>query len=395
MLEYPQFDFKITARATTSGARCGLLSTPHGVIETPNFIFCATKGAMKGVTTEQVKSAGAEIILSNTYHLLLQPGPDSVAAHGGLHKMMCWEGPMLTDSGGFQIFSLGHGGVAAEIKGRNRSTAPKTLKKIDDEGATFRSYLDGKIHRLTPELSIEVQSKLGADIILVLDECTPFHSDREYTARSMERSHAWERRSLAEFERRHEGRQALYGIVQGGIYPDLRQESASFVAAQPFFGQAVGGSLGGDKAQMREVVGYACQFLHPDRPTHLLGIGGLEDIWSGVLHGIDTFDCVHPTRLARHGGALVKPSSHEGREHINLRNARYKDDYSPIDPEDTSYAQQFTRAYIHYLLKANEHLAGILLTVHNISFMMRMVRTIRQAIKEDRLAEERKVWLEY
>lgn len=395
MIQYSNFRFQINAKAQRSKARCGLLTTPSGTIETPNFIFCGTKGAMKGVTTDQAKSAGAEIILANTYHLFVNPGPDMVAEHGGLHKMMNWKGPMLTDSGGFQIFSLGHGGVADEIKGRNRSKNPKTLAKIDEDGAVFRSYVDGKIHRLTPELSIDIQRKLGADLVLVLDECTPFHSQREYTARSMERSHRWEVRSLREFERMDDGRQVLYGIVQGGIYEDLRQESASFVANQPFFGQAIGGSLGGDKKQMHEVVAICSKYLNQERPTHLLGIGGLEDIWNGVEYGIDTFDCVHPTRLARHGGALVKPAENKGREHINLKNARFTQDYTPIDSACTSYSGNFTRAYLNYLLKANELLAGTLLTIHNISFMMRMARAIRESIKQGKFLEERKLWLGY
>ncbi|PWU07083.1 MAG: tRNA guanosine(34) transglycosylase Tgt [Verrucomicrobia bacterium] len=395
MMEYPNFNFKLIAQDKSTKARCGVLETPHGTIETPNFIFCGTKAAIKGVSTAQAKEAGVDIILSNTYHLLIQPGPDMVAAHGGLHKMMNWDGPMLTDSGGFQIFSLGHGGVAQEIKGKNRTQVPRTLKKIDEEGAVFRSYVDGAIHRLTPELSIDIQRKLGADLILVLDECTPFHSDRNYTAKSMERSHRWELRSLKEFQKTHDGRQALYGIVQGGIYSDLRKVSASFVAEQPFFGQAVGGSLGGSKEQMHDVVGYTAEFLHPERPTHLLGIGGLADIWNGVSFGIDTFDCVHPTRLARHGGALVKSSLNAGREHINLKNACYKNDYEPLDPECNNYSSKFTRAYIHYLFKANELLAGTLLTIHNMAFMMRLAREIRNSIKENKFEEVRKQWLNF
>jgi len=393
MIEYPGFNFQVSAKDSESEARCGLLETPHGSIETPNFIFCATKAALKGVTTEQAKEAGADIILSNTYHLFIQPGPDVVARHGGLHKMMQWDGPMLTDSGGFQIFSLGHGGVADEIKGRNRFKSNPALLKINEEGAEFRSYLDGSFHRLTPELSIDIQRKLGADIILVLDECTPFHSDRDYTAKSMERSHRWEKRSLEEFKRHHDGRQSLYGIVQGGIHYDLRQESASLVSSQPFFGQAIGGSLGGTKEQMHEIVGITCRYLNMNRPTHLLGIGGIVDIWNGVMHGIDTFDCVHPTRLARHGGALIKPSENGGKEHINLRNSCYKDDHTPLDASCDSYASSFTRSYIHYLLKANEFLAGTLLTIHNIAFMGRMARAIRTSIKEQRFFEERKNWI--
>lgn len=395
MTHYPNFSFTLTSTDCNTKARCGLLETPHGSIETPNFIFCGTKAALKGVTTAQAKEAGVDIILSNTYHLLIQPGPDMVAAHGGLHKMMGWHGPMLTDSGGFQIFSLGHGGVAQEIKGRNRNQTPRTLKKIDEDGAVFRSYVDGAIHRLSPELSIDIQRKLGADLILVLDECTPFHTDRGYTARSMERSHRWELRSLKEFQRLHDGRQALYGIVQGGIYQDLRKESASFVAEQPFFGQAIGGSLGGCKEQMHEVVAYATQYLHPERPIHLLGIGGLDDIWNGVALGIDTFDCVHPTRLARHGGALVKPALNDGKSHINLKSSTYKNDFAALDPECGKYSSNFSRAYIQYLFKANELLAGTLLTIHNMSFMMRLAQEIRDSIRNNRFEQIRKEWLGY
>lgn len=394
-MEYPGFNFDITHRCSSTKARCGIIQTPHGPVETPNFIFCATKAAMKAVTMKQVRDAGAGIVLSNTYHLHLNPGPDFVQKRGGLQKMTGWNGPMLTDSGGFQIFSLGHGGVAAEIKGRRSGKIPTTLQKITEEGARFRSYVDGRMHTLTPEISIQTQRALGADLILTLDECTPFHSDKSYTESSMLRSHRWEMRSLKEFQRTHDGSQALYGIVQGGVYPDLREQSGRFVAEQPFFGQAVGGSLGGDKSQMQDVVAIATEYLHPSRPTHLLGIGGISDLWNGVQYGIDTFDCVHPTRLARHAGALVYPSMGEGRDHLNLLNARFKDDDSPI-MEDCSCecCSQYSRAYLHYLFKAKEPVGGTLLSIHNIAFMSKLAAAIRKAIKEDKLEEERKRWLQ-
>lgn len=392
-LDYPNFKFTVTHR-DPSGSRVGLLETPHGAIETPNFIFCATKAALKGVTTAQAKEAGAEIILSNTYHLLLQPGGKIVQAHGGLHRFLGWNGPMLTDSGGFQIFSLGHGSVADEIKGRRSLPWGKSTLKISEEGALFRSYINGEKIFLTPEKSIQTQVELGADLIVVLDECTPYHCDKKYTERSMHLSHRWEQRSLAEFTRLHEGRQALYGIVQGGIYPDLRKESASFVASQPFFGQAVGGSLGGDKSQMHDVVGMAAAYLHPQRPTHLLGIGGLSDILNGVTLGMDTFDCTHPTRLARHGGALVTPALSEGKSHLNLKNSRFKEDLNPIDDDCSCYTcQNFSRSYIHHLIKADELLSGQLLTIHNIAFMMKVARDIRAAIKAGTFTKLRKFLL--
>ena len=272
MTDYPGFSFDITARDPAgSRARAGRYETPHGTFDTPAFIFCGTKAAVKAVTPAQVKEAGTSIILSNTYHLMLQPGADLVARMGGLHKFMGWDGPMLTDSGGFQVFSLGHGSVASEIKGSRDNARPPTLIKVSEEGAEFRSYIDGSRHTLTPESSIEIQQKLGADLIVVFDECTAFHDSRDYTAKSMELTHRWAKRCLTAFERGQESlaldrRQALYGIVQGGVYPDLRQVSAEFIDAQSFFGLAVGGSLGGSKGQMREVVGYTMAHLNGHRP---------------------------------------------------------------------------------------------------------------------------------
>lgn len=388
-MSYPQFKFEIIHRDPLTQARCGLLTTPHGVLETPNFIFCATKGAMKSVTTRQMEEAGAATILSNTYHLFLQPGPDRVAALGGLHKMLHWNHPLLTDSGGFQIFSLGHGGVTNEIKGKRNCSVPKTLLKIDEDGAYFRSYVDGRICNLTAEKSIEIQQKLGADLILVLDECTPFHSSKSYTEYSMERSHRWELRSLQQFSQNNDLRQALYGIVQGGIYEDLRARSGNFVAEQNFFGQAIGGSLGGDRTQMHDIVATTCRYIHRQRPTHLLGIGGISDIWNGVANGIDTFDCVHPTRLARHGGALVYPEENDGKEFFNLKNARFAHDTNPIDQNCSCYCcQNFSRAYVHYLSKAHEMLSGQLLTIHNVAFMVCLMREIRNSIKDGSFAKK-------
>ncbi|MEM0965919.1 MAG: tRNA guanosine(34) transglycosylase Tgt [Verrucomicrobiota bacterium] len=388
-----RFSFKIVSNDRTTAARVGQLVTPHGAIETPNFIFCATKAAIKGVPIDQVREAGADIILSNTYHLLLQPGPELVARHGGLHQMTGWNGPMLTDSGGFQIFSIGHGWIADEIKGRRKIGAEGPGVKISEEGARFRSYVDGREILLTPESSIQTQRQLGADFILVLDECTPFHVDREYTSRSMEMSHRWAVRSRAEFDRNNDETQALYGIVQGGVYEDLRRESAEFVAHQPFFGQAIGGSLGSDKSQMVEVAGWARKHLRDDRPTHLLGIGGLTDLWEGAALGIDTFDCVHPTRLARHGGALCVPWENEGREHLNLKNSRFREDLRPLDERlPPSASRNFSRAYIHHLLKAGESLGGQLLAIHNIAFMSWMAGEIRRSIREGRFKSEMKRW---
>jgi queuine tRNA-ribosyltransferase len=390
------FSFEIIHECPRSLARSGILSTPHGMVHTPNFIFCATKGALKSLSTADLAATGAEIMLSNTYHLTLQPGAAIVEKHGGLHGMLGWKGPMLTDSGGFQIFSLGHGGVANEIKGRRSFSEhrSKSLLKITEEGAFFRSYVDGTRLCLTPEMSIRVQKKFGADLVLAFDECTPFNVSKDYTARAMRRSHRWESRSLVEFEKIDDGTQALYGIIQGGVHEDLRRESAEFIAGSNFFGQAVGGSLGGTKEEMHAVVAMVGNFVARGRPTHLLGIGGLSDIWNGVKNGMDTFDCVYPTRLARHGGALCIPHRNEGREFLNLNNARFREDMSPVDGTCDCYCcKNFSRSYVHHLFKAGEMLGGQLLTIHNARFIVRMMATIRQSIENGTFLDECNGWM--
>jgi len=390
------FSFTYQYPSSESRARLGELQTPHGIVETPAFIFCATKATIKAMTPDQMRACGTQFILSNTYHLMLQPGPDIIQKMGGLHRFMGWNGPMLTDSGGFQIFSLGHGSVASEIKGKRTNMRPKTLLKISEEGARFKSYIDGSMHLLTPERSIQIQRQLGPDLVVVLDECTPFHVDKEYTQRSLDMSHRWALRSLGEFQRHDTGTQALYGIVQGGVYEDLRKEACDFVNSQPFFGHAIGGSLGAHKEQMYAVVAMTAPRLDHQRPIHLLGIGGIRDIFEGVTYGIDTFDCVHPTRLARHGGALVRPvHGLPGRgEHLNLRNRACREDPNPIEPDcPCTTCQTYSRSYLHHLLKAQELLALTLLTIHNVTFMNRLLAAIRLAIAKGRLKEERKFWL--
>jgi tRNA-guanine transglycosylase (EC 2.4.2.29) len=395
-LTYPNFSFNIHFQSPSTRARLGTLNTPHGAVETPAFIFCATKAAIKGLSPAQMESCGTQFILANTYHLMLSPGSKLVQKMGGLHQFMGWKGPMLTDSGGFQVFSLGHGSVASEIKGRRLGGRRKTLLNITEAGAEFKSYLDGSNHLLTPEKSILTQRELGPDLVVVFDECTPFHVEKAYTEASMHRSHRWEVRSLQEFTKHHDGTQALYGIVQGGVYEDLRREATDFVNSQPFFGHAVGGSLGADKEQMYEVVSYTMARLNPDRPVHLLGIGGIRDIFEGVKNGIDTFDCVHPTRLARHGGALIRAAQNldTTKEHINLKNKQFQEDSSPIDetcPCET--CRTYSRAYLHYLFKARELLALQAVTVHNVTYMNRLLEDIRHGIKTDTLAQVQQQWI--
>lgn len=386
------FRFDILHRDPNSRARLGLLTTPHGAIKTPNFIFCGTKASLKGVDPSQARAAGADIILSNTYHLMINPGADLVAEMGGLHKFMGWDGPMFTDSGGFQIFSLGHGSIADEIKGKRTSFREQSFLKITEEGAAFRSYYDGSKHFLTPEKSIQIQNKLGADLIVQLDECTPFHVDRDYTAKSMEMSMRWGDRSLAEHQRVDpNGRQAMYGIVQGGVYPDLREQSAHYTRDRNFFATAVGGSLGASKEQMYEVVGMCMPHIHQERPVHLLGIGDFDDIFANVRQGIDTFDCVSPTRVARHGWGLQKGAV-KGR--INLRNARFAKDQDPIDSTCNCHTcQHHSRGYIHHLFRTGEILGMQLVSVHNIATMARLLREVRDAIGAGTLDDLEKQWV--
>lgn len=392
MPSYPNFKFDIQYKDPKSRARTGRLKTPHGEIETPNYIFCGTKAAIKGLSPAQMVEAGTDIILSNTYHLMLQPGADLIEKAGGLHKFMGWNGPMLTDSGGFQVFSLGEGTMANEIKGKNKGfQGKKNLMQITEQGCTFRSYVDGTTIKLTPESAMEIQRKLGADLLMQFDECTPYHVTKEYTARSMEMSMRWGDRCLTQFDRTDNGAQALYGIIQGGVYADLRRISAEYTKDRPFFGTAVGGCLGGTEEEMETVVGASLPYAHPDRPVHFLGIGRMRDVFRFVRMGVDTFDCVIPTRLARHGTAFLKGQAGET---INLTNARYRDDHTPLDPENGIAASaQFTKAYIHHLLKAQELLATQIIAQHNVATINRMMREIRAAIRENRLDALEKAWL--
>jgi len=391
MVDYPGFEFEVLAENPGSRARVGRIDTPHGSLRTPTFIFCATKATVKASSVEDLEAANVDIILANTYHMLIQPGPDVVERMGGLHKFMGWDGPMLTDSGGFQIFSLGQGTEADEIKSSGARKQTKLLQKLTEEGATFRSPRDGSYHTLSPESSIQIQRKLGADLIVVLDECTPYHVDQAYTENSLALTKRWANRSLAEFERSHDGRQALYGVVQGGVYEALRRESAEFVSSRPFFGHAVGGCLGAQADQMYDVVRYSMEPLRRDRPVHLLGIGAIRDIWEGVEMGIDTFDCVTPTRIARHGWALSREAPSFRR---NLKNAKFREDDAPLDEDcDCIACRRHSRAYIHHLLKANEILGLHLLTVHNIRYMTRLLATVRSAILAGRLKEAKADWL--
>lgn len=375
--------FEILKKSIKSNARLGILKTEHGNVLTPAFIFCGTKANIKGITIEQVKNERTQIILSNTYHLLLQPGPHIIKENNGLQTFTGWNGPMFTDSGGYQVFSLGYGSVSAEIKGANLLPKNKTLLKVTENGAIFRSYIDGKLINLTPELSIQSQIDFGADIIVCLDECSPFHVSKKKTELSMLRSIRWGKRCLDEFNR-HNSSQGLLSVIQGGIYEDLRKQSADFANSNDFFGFAIGGSLGKTIDQMQEVVQMTKEMLNPNKYVHLLGIGSIRDIFHGVRCGIDTFDCVAPTRIARHGIALVK----HGNNHLNLCKSIFACDINPINSECNCYTcKHFSKSYIHHLLKSHEVLGGVLITIHNIRFMNQLMEDIRNGIQCDNLEQ--------
>ena len=340
--------------ATDNRARAGEFSTPHGTLQTPLFAPVGTQATVKAITPAQLSEINPELVLANTYHLFLRPGDDIVAELGGLHVFMNWDGPILTDSGGFQVFSLA------------------STRKIDDDGVTFRSHIDGSEKRLSPEISIDIQEKLGADIIMAFDECAK-PLDFDYAKEAMQRTHVWAERCLSAKKRPD---QALFGIVQGGIFRDLREESARTISSMGFPGHAIGGlSVGESKEDMYRTIEYVNAILPADKPRYLMGVGTQEDLIEGVLRGVDIFDCVHPTRLARHGAAMTKT----GR--LNMKGVIYARDPLAIDPDCACYTcQNFSRAYIRHLLVAKEILASTLLSIHNLHTLVQLTRDLRQAI---------------
>ena len=370
--------FEISAR--DGAARAGRLHTAHGPVETPAFVPLATKATVKSLEAGEVAELGYQLVLGNTFHLLLSPGPERIANLGGLHRFMGWERPIITDSGGFQVFSLAHGTVADEIKGRRGQQAGKQhVLEISEQGVRFRSYIDGVVHMLSPERSMEVQAQLGSDIALVFDECTPYHADRDYTTRSAERTHRWLDRCLDWHEEHGPARQAVFGIVQGGVHDDLRHESAQRIAAAGVDGIAIGGTLGKEKAQMYAVLDTTLPHLPDAAPRHLLGIGEPDDLLEGIARGIDSFDCAVPTRLARHGMALAPEPDQRFR--FNIRNAVWAEDERPLVEGCPCVAcREHTRAYVHYLSRAEELTGARLLTVHNLTYCEQLVGSARAAI---------------
>jgi queuine tRNA-ribosyltransferase len=380
--EPDRLSFEIASR--DGAARAGTLHTPHGPVATPAFIPLATKGSVRGLDTDEVAALGYQLILGNTYHLFVSPGPERIAAAGGLHGFMGWEGATITDSGGFQVFSLAHGGVANEIKGSGRSGGePGSRVEIDEEGARFRSYRDGSELFISPEVSMRVQAALGSDIALVFDECTPFHAGRSYTARSTERTHRWLDRCLAWHEREGPARQAVFGIVQGGVYEDLRRESAQRVSEAAVDGLAIGGTLGRDKAEMHDVLAMTAPLLPEEAPKHLLGIGEVDDLLGGIALGLDVFDCAVPTRLARHGVALAPDP--ERRFRLDMRKGGWVGDREPMVAGCPCPAcRRHDRDYISYLSRAEELTAVRLIVLHNLTYMHQLTGHARTAIEAGR-----------
>lgn len=385
--------FKIEKEIGGSLGRAGKINTLHGAIETPAFTPVATKGALKGVTIEQVKDyIKAEALLANTYHLHLSPNEKTISQAGGLHKYMNWQGPLLTDSGGFQVFSLG---VAFGAKGLSKfaSGEGKIKKqenifkaKIDEDGVSFRSPLNGDILRLNSEISIDIQHKIGADIIFAFDECVAPSASREYQEKALDRTHRWAIRSL-EKHKELNSQQLLFGIVQGGRYQDLREKSARFLTNLPFAGFGIGGSF--DKEDMGTAVGWTSRILPKDKPRHLLGIGEPEDILAGIENGADTFDCVAPTRRARNGSIYLRDNTK-----LNLNNSQYRNDFSPLDENCSCHTcQNYTKSYLAHLLRNNEMLGATLCSIHNLYFITKLTADIRQAILEESFFEFKEKYL--
>lgn len=424
-------NFKIEKKLHNSLGRAGVLTTAHGVIHTPAFVPVGTKGTVKSLVPEQVKDLGAEVVLANTYHLYLQPGDELIGRAGGLHKFMHWDGPMMTDSGGFQVFSLGAAygkdfskvirGVEPSLQIPERSSAEDgvpRLATIGNDGVSFRSHIDGSLHYLTPEKSIQIQHNLGADIIFAFDEATSPHENKRYQEEALSRTHSWAKRSLEEHQRlsaeekasltgslsagapaalplgapacetpRNETfSSALFGIVQGGLDPELRKKSAEYISSLPFDGFGIGGSY--TKEHMELTTRLVNEILPEEKPRHLLGIGEPEDLFMGVENGVDLFDCVAPTRIARNGALYTKDGK------INIMNAKYKNDFSPVGKDCKCYTcKNFTRAYLGHLFHAKEMLAATLASIHNLYFIVNLVKSIRQSILDDNFFEFKEEFL--
>ena len=390
------FSFTIGKKLPGALARTGTIYTPHGTIKTPAFIPVGTKATLKALTPEQLKATGAQAVLANAYHLYLRPGHEIIDQAGGLNAFMHWDGPTFTDSGGFQVMSLGVGFKKVIDMVGDKPAEPQgkrdKLATIDNEGVTFKSHLDGSMHRFTPEVSMQIQHGIGADITFAFDELTTLHHSYEYQVESLDmRTHPWAVRSLAEHrrlnaERTHRPPQALFGVVQGAHYQDLRRKSASFLGAMDFDGYGLGGALQKDK--IGEITGWMCEELPEDKPRHMLGISEPDDIFACIENGADTFDCVSPARVGRNGALYTK----NGR--VNIRRAEFAADFTPFDSECTCYTcQNYSRAYLHHLFRSGELLSNTLATIHNEHFIVKLVSDIRQSIEDGTFYEFKEEFL--
>ncbi len=373
------FKFEILHTSKKSGARVGRIHTPHGIIDTPNFVAVGTNATLKALDSKIAQDMGLQLMFCNTYHLMLQPGTKTIAQAGGLHKFINRSAPIITDSGGFQVFSLAYGTVKDELKSKGKKKQNNSVLKIDEEGVLFRSYRDGQKILLTPETSVQAQKELGADIIIPFDELPPYHIDKKDLKKSLDRTHCWEKRSLDE-HLKNPNNQAMYAVVHGGIDKDLREHSANYLSSLPFDGYAIGGSLGKNHTQMFEMLSYTVPLLPKDKPNHLLGIGDLASFEECIKLGIDTFDSSHPTRCARHGLLFTNNGM------VRILNAINKTSFEAIDTHCECFTcKHYTRAYLHHLFKAKEMTGYSLATIHNLHFMVQLFATYRKLILEDKL----------
>jgi queuine tRNA-ribosyltransferase len=383
------FSFKIIHEDKKTKARIGQITTSHGIVNTPCFVSVGTQASVKTLSSEELVEIGTELLFGNTYHLHLRPGEKVVKKMGGLEKFMSWTGPTITDSGGFQVFSLEH-------KRRGKENG-KPLVKITEEGVKFRSYLDGSLHYFTPEQSIKIQKDLGADLIIAFDQCAPYPAEHILVEKAVERTHRWAERSLKEHKKEKNG-QALYGVIQGGIYEDLRKESAEFIAKLDTEGIAIGGmSVGEGKKEMTDVLDWTIPYLPKEKPRHLLGVGEVDDVFEIIERGIDTFDCVIPTRMGRTGFAFISPKegNFKNRFRFDITKIKWQTSKLPLDQNcDCKVCKKYTRGYINHLFRAYEILAYRLISYHNTYFINNLVGKVRTAILEDKFISLKRQWLD-
>lgn len=373
------FRFEVIHTSTLSRARVGKIYTPHGEIDTPNFVAVGTNATLKALDSQRVEEIGLQLMFCNTYHLLLQPGVEIVAQAGGLHQFMGSKFPLITDSGGFQVFSLAYGSVSQELKGNKTANKENQVLKITDEGVWFRSYRDGKKILLTPESSIEAQKKLGADIIIPLDELPPYHTEERVLRRSLQRTHEWEERSLKAHQKNPQ-KQAIYGVIHGGVSLLFRKQSCQYLTSLPFDGYAIGGSVGKTQTEMIAMLRFTTEMLPSEKPIHLLGIGDLASLEKCVPLGIDTFDSSYPTKAARHGLLLTKQGG------LKIEKKAFQTAFSPVEENCSCFTcRHYTLAYLHHLFKAKELSFFTLSTIHNLSYMVWKMGEFRRQILDNQV----------